>query len=453
MFIVGMGVLTHLYNLGELHRPLSGALQVVNREDLHAGVVDQSVGLLHVGTLQTSNDGNLEVKRLDGVDETVGNSIASHDTAEDVDEDGSDLGVAGDQFEGLLNGGRGSTTADVEEVGGLAAVQLDDVHRRHGQTGTVDQAADVTVQLDEVQAGLRSADLVSVLLRGVAPRENLLLSVVGIVVETKLGVHAHHLVVGGLRQRVDLDLGGVLLEEDLVQLLDGVLGLLNALLAEAELGGDVQGDVVGDTSVDVDVGGVDRVGVLLGNTLDVHTTLRRGHNDGALGGTVHQDSQVELAAGELALANVDGVAETASSASLLGDELVTNHLFGEHLGLGRRVDDTDTALQTVIESSLSSATSQDLGLDDHVLPTDLLRNGLGLGCGLGDRALGQADAILVGERYLLARDVGGIWANILQARAYLAEKVGGQVLVDTQVPFLLGKAGGPDDRRHLQAAM
>lgn len=39
------------------------------------------------------------------------------------------------------------------------------------------------------------------------------------------------------------------------------------------------------------------------------------------------------------------------------------------------------------------------------------------------------------------------------AGAYLAEEVGGQVFVDTQVPFLLSEAGGSDDRRHLEADM
>lgn len=38
----------------------------------------------------------------------------------------------------MLDGGRGGTTADVEEVGGLAAVQLDDVHCCHGEAGAVD---------------------------------------------------------------------------------------------------------------------------------------------------------------------------------------------------------------------------------------------------------------------------------------------------------------------------
>ena len=49
--------------------------------------------------------------------------------------------------------------AHVQKVRRLAAVQLDQVHGAHGQAGSVDQAADVAVQLDVAQAGLAGAGL------------------------------------------------------------------------------------------------------------------------------------------------------------------------------------------------------------------------------------------------------------------------------------------------------
>ncbi|RMY63988.1 hypothetical protein D0862_15331, partial [Hortaea werneckii] len=90
-------------------------------------------------------------------------------------------------------------TADVKEVSRLAAVELDDVHGGHSKTSAVDQAANVAVQLDEVETRLGSLHLVCVLLRDVTPAEDLLLTEVGVVVEVKLGVHAEHLVVRGFR--------------------------------------------------------------------------------------------------------------------------------------------------------------------------------------------------------------------------------------------------------------
>jgi hypothetical protein len=289
--------------------------------------------LLHVGSLQSRNDGCLEVHLLNDLDQTLCNSITSHDTTEDVDEDGSDLGVACDEVESLANSLGCGTASNVQEVGGRTAVQLDNVHGGHGETGTVDEAANVSVELDEVESDLGGLDLIGVLLGKISPLENLLLAEVGVVVEAELGVHGEDLVVGGLGEGVDLDLGSVLLHEDLVQLLDGVLGILDALLREAELSSDVARDLVGHTSVDVDRGGDDGLGLLLCDGLNVHATLRRSDDNRALGCAVHEDGEVELAARKLALDDEDGVAETSSGSGLLGDELVADHLVGEDGGL------------------------------------------------------------------------------------------------------------------------
>ena len=40
---------------------------------------------------------------LDHRDETLGDGVASYDAAEDVDKDGGDLGIAGDERKGLLD--------------------------------------------------------------------------------------------------------------------------------------------------------------------------------------------------------------------------------------------------------------------------------------------------------------------------------------------------------------
>lgn len=96
------------------------------------------MSLLNIGTLQTSNDWGTEVHLVDDIDQTLSNGIASNDTAENVDEDGRDLGVAGDELEGGADSSRGSTTTDVKEVSGSTAVKLDDIHSSHGKTGTID---------------------------------------------------------------------------------------------------------------------------------------------------------------------------------------------------------------------------------------------------------------------------------------------------------------------------
>ena len=78
--------------------------------------------------------------------------------------------------------------ADVEEVGRLAAGELDDVHGRHRQAGAVDHAADVAVELDVVEVELRGLDLERVLLVEVAQRGEVRVAEEGVVVEVHLGV-------------------------------------------------------------------------------------------------------------------------------------------------------------------------------------------------------------------------------------------------------------------------
>jgi hypothetical protein len=150
-FDTDIDITRHFDHLRELNSLLGCRLQILEREDLEAGLVDQALSLLHVGALQTSNDRNAQVHVRNGGDQTLRNGIAPHDTTEDVDEDSGDLRVVGDKTECLLNSLTGRASSTVKEVGGFTAVKLDDVHGGHGQTSTIDQASDVTVELDEVE--------------------------------------------------------------------------------------------------------------------------------------------------------------------------------------------------------------------------------------------------------------------------------------------------------------
>ena len=73
---------------------------------------------------------------------------------------------------------------------------------------------------------LGGLDLVRIFLGRISPRKDLFLSEGSIVVEVELGIHGEHLMIRRLGQWVDLNLGGVLLHEELVELLDGLGGFL-----------------------------------------------------------------------------------------------------------------------------------------------------------------------------------------------------------------------------------
>lgn len=64
------------------------------------------------------------------------------------------------------------------------------VHGSHGKTSAIDQAADVSVKFNEVQAVLLGLHLDRIFLRNISQRVNVLLAEFCIIVEAELRVHA-----------------------------------------------------------------------------------------------------------------------------------------------------------------------------------------------------------------------------------------------------------------------
>lgn len=150
--------LTHLHNLTELNRLLRRGLQILDREDLQARLVDLSSvsipsrptihsseedtdqlrSFLHIRTLQPRHDRRPQVHSLHHADQPLCDSITPYYTPKDINEDSSDFRIACYKVEGLLDSLRRSASSHVEEVGRLSAVQLDNVHCRHCKAGSVD---------------------------------------------------------------------------------------------------------------------------------------------------------------------------------------------------------------------------------------------------------------------------------------------------------------------------
>ena len=90
-----------------------------------------------------TTSGTLMPSSRRGRDHALGDDVAAHDAAEDVDQDALHVRVGEDDLERGRHLLLGGAAADVEEVGGLRAVELDDVHGGHGEAGAVDHAADL----------------------------------------------------------------------------------------------------------------------------------------------------------------------------------------------------------------------------------------------------------------------------------------------------------------------
>ena len=121
---------------------------------------------------------------------------------------------AGEDFEGIpifanVTEAAKATGATVSVIyvppaGAAAAIELGDVHRRHGQAGAVDQAADVAVERDVVEIELRGLDFIRVLLVEVTHRDDIGMAEQRVVVEIHFRIKRNHVAGVGEYQRIDL---------------------------------------------------------------------------------------------------------------------------------------------------------------------------------------------------------------------------------------------------------
>lgn len=122
--------------------------------------------------LKTHNHGHVQIQILGGGDDTLGNDITTHNTTEDVDQNAKHLRIGSDDLEGGLDRLGSGTTTDIQEIGRFTAIQLNDIHGGHGQTGAVHHAADSAIQGNVVQIVFGSLDFLGILLGPIAQRKS-----------------------------------------------------------------------------------------------------------------------------------------------------------------------------------------------------------------------------------------------------------------------------------------
>ena len=207
--------------------------------------------------------------------------------------------------------------ADVEEVRRLHAVELDDVHRRHGEAGAVDHAADRAVERDVVEIVLRGFDLLGVLFGDVAQCRHVGMAEQRVVVEADLGVEADQLLVLGDDQRIHFEQAHVLLGERLVEAGEQRAHLLLQIGIEAERLGDAPHVMRADAGHRIDRDRDDLVGRVVRDLLDVHAAFGRDHDRDARGLAVEQHRQIELLVDRGAVLDVEPVDDLALRSGLV----------------------------------------------------------------------------------------------------------------------------------------
>ncbi len=263
-------------------------------DHVESGLADDLLAEIDVGAFEAHDQRHLQAHLLDRGDDAFRDHVAAHDAAEDVDQDALHVGIGGDDLERRRHLVLGGAAADVEEVGGAFAVELDDVHRRHGEAGAVDHAADRAVERDVVEVVFRGLDLLGVLLGLVAQRHDVGMAIERVVVERNLGVEHFELAAGGDDQRIDLQHRHVLGDEGRVELGDQGLGLFGEIAGQAERARRGAAVMRHDAGRRIDREGMDLFRRLVRDVLDVDAALGREDEGDAAGDAVDQRREIEL---------------------------------------------------------------------------------------------------------------------------------------------------------------
>lgn len=141
--------------------------------------------------------------------------------------------------------------------------------------------------------------------------------------------------VRGFSEGVNFDLSGISLDEEFVQAFELGGSGFSLGTGETELVGKSQSFRALRALHDINGLLENGFRVLLGNIFNVDTTLLGRNHDGAVGSTIHQDSEVSFARNVNAFSDEDLLDGDTVGASLVSAELVSNHLFGEALDIRR----------------------------------------------------------------------------------------------------------------------
>src|SRR6476646_8103474 len=97
------------------HDFLRGIVEIVGRQHVEAAFADDLLAGIDIGPLQPHYQRHLEADFLHRGDHALGDDVAFHDAAEDVDQDALHVGIGGDDLECRGNLGLVGAAADIEE--------------------------------------------------------------------------------------------------------------------------------------------------------------------------------------------------------------------------------------------------------------------------------------------------------------------------------------------------
>jgi len=115
----------------------------------------------------------------------------------------------------------------------------------------------------------------------------------------------------------------------------------------------------------VDLKFMDLGWILMGNILNAHTSSLGVNENWASTSSVQSDTQVHFLVNLEFFNKIDSLHLQTVLSRLLGDQMVSEHLAGNFLGLLSTVNDMDSTLEfSLLKVTESSSSSEDLGFDN-----------------------------------------------------------------------------------------
>ena len=265
---------------------------------------------------------------LHGDHHALGDQVAADDAAKDVHEDRAHLGIGKNELERRRHSFGGRATAHVEEVRRIAAVQLDEIHGRHGEARAVHHAGDVAIERDVVEVVFARRALDRIFLRRIAQARQRLLTENRIRVDVDLRVERDEVATLGDDQRIDLEQRRVALEVNAVQRHENRLELANLRALEAEPEGDLAALIALQARGRIDVDTQDLLGRVRRDFLDVHAAGGGGDDRDAAALAIQRERQIDFALDLRTRLDVDDFDRQAFRPGLFRDQSLTEHVGG-----------------------------------------------------------------------------------------------------------------------------
>jgi hypothetical protein len=173
------------------------------------------------------------------------------------------------------------------------------------------------------------------------------LSEFGIIVDIDLGINAVNFVLGIDGPWVDFELGGVTLVEEVIQ----VSNLFSVTLDvfQVEFFFQLIQEFLSDTLIDFDGEYFDLFWVVFSNLFDFNTSFCRTDDGWSLAVSVQNEGEVDLSDNINTFVDEYCIYLESFFGSLMGDQIITNHLFCFFLDFLGGFEDLNTALHSGCE--------------------------------------------------------------------------------------------------------